>query len=99
MSDSLWLLIKTGGALALVLGLVFLSAYGAKRFFPSYLGRSGPLIHILSRAPLGSGREIAVVEIRGVCLVVGVTASQITLLAQLDDVAFSPAPSPNRESA
>jgi flagellar protein FliO/FliZ len=82
--------LKMGGALALVLGVVLLTAYLAKRFLGARLGmwRSEPLIRVLATTPLGSRREIAVVEVGGKHLVVGVTASQITLLAQLDESSF-----------
>lgn len=83
-------LLKMGGALAFVLALVFLAAYLAKRFLGPRLGmwRSEPLIRVLATAHLGSRREIAVVEVGGVHLVVGMTASQITLLAQLSQASL-----------
>ena len=84
--DPLWSVVKTGAALAIVLGLVGLAAYLAKRFLPAHwsVGGSSSLIRLLSRLPLGGGREVVVIEVSGARLVVGVTASQITLLARLE---------------
>ncbi len=79
--------VQWAGSLALVLGLIFLAAYAAKRFLPSHLGmwRSEPLIRVLSRVRLGTRQEVAVLDVCGTCLVVGVTATHITLLVRLED--------------
>ncbi len=82
---SLSSVLKMGGALALVLGIVLLTAYVAKRFLGPRLGmwRSEPLIRVIATTHLGAKREIAVVEVGETHLVVGITATQITLLAKL----------------
>ncbi len=77
-------------ALAFVLGGIVLLAYLAKRFYGSRLGLSGrgPLLRVVSIARLGTNREVAVIEVGGAFLVIGVTANQITLLTRLDALPY-----------
>ncbi len=84
--DPLSSLLKMAASLALVLGIMLLSAYLFKRFFGGRLGlfKSEPLIHVLATSHFGGKREIAVVEVGGVYLVVGITTNQISLLTKLD---------------
>jgi len=81
-----WSVVKTGAALAIVLGLMGLAAYLAKRFLPAHWSvvGSSSLVRVLSRVPLGGGREVVVIDVSGARLVIGATASQITLLARFE---------------
>ena len=84
--DPLSGLLKAGSSLMLVLGLMALCVYLMKRFFGPHLGigRSGPLIQVLARTYLGAKKEIALIEVGEEYLVVGITASQISLLTRLE---------------
>ncbi len=84
--EPFWSVVKTGAALAIVLGLIGLAAWLAKRFLPAHwsVAGSSQMVRVLSRAPLGVGREVIVIEVSGARLVVGVTASQVTLLARFE---------------
>ena len=78
-------LLKMASALLLVLGLIGLAAYGARRF-RSRLGRwrDEPLVHVLSTVYLSPKSAVSLIEVRGAHLVVGVTPQQISLLTRLD---------------
>ncbi len=84
--DPFWNLVKVGASLLLVLGIMALTAYAAKRFLGSRLGRwrAQPLIQVLSTAYLGPKKEIAVIEVGKEYLVVGITPTQISLLTRLE---------------
>ncbi len=84
--DPFWNLVKVGASLLLVLGIMALTAYAAKRFLGSRLGlwRAQPLIHVLATTYLGPKKEIAVIEVGKEYLVVGITATQISLLTRLE---------------
>ncbi len=84
--DPLSSLLKMAAALALVLGIMVLSAYLFKRFFGGRLGlfKAEPLIRVMAISHFGGKREIAVVEVGGTYLVVGMTTSQISLLTKLE---------------
>lgn len=88
MADPFSSLLKMISALLLVLGIILLSAYGARRFLHSRLRhwRRESLIHVLSTTYLGPKKEVSVIEVGGEYLVVGVTPSQISLLARLESV-------------
>jgi len=77
---------KMGASLLVVIGLIALTAYGARRFFGDRLGvwRSRAIIQVLARASLGSRKEAVLIEVGEAYLVVGVTPTQISMLAQLD---------------
>ncbi|HET6464963.1 MAG TPA: flagellar biosynthetic protein FliO [Nitrospiria bacterium] len=76
---------KMGASLLVVIGLIALTAYAARRFFGDRLGRwrSGPAIQVLSRAYLGGRKEIALIEVGEAYLVVGITPGQISMLTRL----------------
>jgi len=79
-------LVKMGASLLVVVGLIALTAYGARRFFGERLGvwRSRPAIHVLSRVSLGARKEVALLQVGETCLVVGVTPTQISMLTQME---------------
>ena len=77
---------KMGASFLIVIGLIALTAYGARRFFGDRLGawRSRALIQVLARVHLGARKEVALIEVGETCLVIGVTPTQISMLAQVD---------------
>ncbi len=81
-------LFKMASALLLVLGIIVLAAYGAKRFFGPQLGRfrSQSLIQVLATSYLGAKREIAVVEVGEEYFVIGVTPNNISMLTRLKNM-------------
>lgn len=90
--DPWWSLVKMVGALALVLGLMALTAYLAKRYLGSRIGLWGgrsPL-HVLATLPVGVKKQITLVAIGETYLVVGVTPTQISLLTRLERSALPP---------
>ncbi|MBI3392161.1 MAG: flagellar biosynthetic protein FliO [Nitrospirae bacterium] len=97
-------LIKMGSGLALVLGLLAALAYGAKRVFSNGMAaRSGPGIRVVARHGLGPKVSVAVVEVGGETLVLGVTPGEVQLLSRVEDGPVPQAdvrhdPSPRRET-
>jgi len=80
-------LLKTLGALALLIGLMLLAAGLAKRLGGRGMGGSGAsLINIVQSKILGPKKQITVVEVAGAYLVLGVTDQQINLLARLEEL-------------
>jgi flagellar protein FliO/FliZ len=84
--DIITALFKMISALAIVLGLMALTAYGVRRFLGPRIGTpgSGPLMRVQGSISLGVKKEIALVEVAGSFLVVGVTPNQISLLARFE---------------
>lgn len=79
-------LIKMGSGLALVLGLLAALAYGAKRVLSNgTAARSGPGIRVVARHGLGPKVSVAVVEVGGETLVLGVTPGEVQLLSRVED--------------
>jgi flagellar protein FliO/FliZ len=73
-------------ALAVVLGLLVGSVYLLKRFAaPAGGGDEGQPIRILAARSLGPKCNVLVVDILGKIVALGVTGSQISLLADLED--------------
>jgi flagellar protein FliO/FliZ len=84
--DIVTALMKMISALAIVFGLMALATYGARRFLGARIGASGngPLMKVQSSISLGVKKEIALVEVGGNFLVVGVTPNHISLLTRID---------------
>lgn len=80
-------LLRMGSSLLLVLGLIGLSAYLGKRYFNGSFGpwRAAPFARILARSYLGAKKEIALVEVGGEYLVLGITPQQISLIVRLKE--------------
>ena len=72
-------LLQAGFGLALVLGLIFLCGWLARRFGLQQIG-SGRLIKVVSSAMVGTRERVVVVEIDGTWLVLGVAAGQVRAL-------------------
>jgi len=86
---NLALLGKTALALAVVLGCVLVFGWLARRVGSRPLA-PGKLMRVVSSTGLGQREKVVIVEVRGQWLVLGVTAQQVTALAQMD----APEPEP-----
>lgn len=73
-----------GGALFLILGILFVAYYLLRKFGGPGLARARGLYapSLLSRLMLGPRQSLAVVRVLGKMLVLGVTESRITLLSE-----------------
>ena len=77
------------GALALVLGLILLIAYLARRFLPLQgTGLSGraDVIRIVATKMLGGRRSLMLVRVRGQTLLLGLTPQSIQCLTEIQEV-------------
>lgn len=86
---NLALLGKTALALAVVLGCVLVFGWLARRVGSRPLA-PGKLMRVVSSTGLGQREKVVIVQVRGQWLVLGVTAQQVTALAQMD----APEPEP-----
>lgn len=79
--------VKTFSMLALVLGLIFLLFYLFKKFVyrNGLLGGDAQLIKVLGTGMLAPRKNIALVEVAGEILVLGISNDQITLLSTIRD--------------
>lgn len=68
--------------MALVLGLIFLCAWAARRFGLQRF-HGGNVVKVVSSASLGQRERVVVVEVDGTWLVLGVTSSQVQTLHTL----------------
>ncbi len=85
-------LLKMGGALLVVLGVIATTAYLAKRFVYPRLGLKNSPIQILATSYLGAKKEIALIEVGERFLVVGITPNQISLLTEMEKFPLTPNP-------
>ena len=79
-------LIKMVTALVMVLGVMYLAFFVAKKTIWKGLaaGASGVLIRVLGQRSLGSKKSIVVVEVDGQRMILGVTSDQINLLGKTE---------------
>jgi len=75
-------LAQAGLGMLMVLGLIFLCAWLARRFGLQRLG-GNHLVKVVSSASIGQREKIVVVELDGTWLVLGVTPSQVSTLHSL----------------
>jgi len=94
--DLLTAFVKMVSALAIVLGLMALTAYLFRKYLNPKLGGAGGgmLLRVKGTIPLGVKKEIALVEVGGKILVVGVTPTQISLLCEMEPERMAPPASP-----
>ncbi len=90
--DIITALFKMISALAIVLGLMALTAYGVRRFLGPRIGApgSGPFMKVQASISLGVKKEIALGEVGGSFLVVGVTPNQVSLLNRFEKESLAP---------
>jgi flagellar biosynthetic protein FliO len=77
--------IRTLGGLGLVISLIVLCSFAARKYAPQFFNRKrgAQKLRILESLSMGDKRSIALVQVEGACYLVGNTAQQINLLAQL----------------
>lgn len=80
---SLALLGKTALALAVVVACVLVCGWLVRRFGARPLA-PGKLLRVISSTGVGQREKVVIVEVRGQWLVLGVTAQQVTALAQME---------------
>lgn len=86
-------LLQAGLGMVLVLGLIFLCAWLARRFgLPRFGGSS--LVKVVGSAMVGQRERVVVVEVGETWLVLGVTASQVNALHSLPAQALPSASAP-----
>jgi len=89
MTDSyLYLLVKSILTLLFILGLLYAALWALRK----YMGKTGApakgakaAVRVITTAFLGPKRNIAVVEVAGEVLVLGLTPQSITFLAKVED--------------
>ena len=73
-------------ALAVVVGALLVAFYVIKRFLKRDGGGAGnPLIRILASQYIGIKKNIALVEVPGAVLVLGISNDRISLLTKIED--------------
>ncbi len=77
--------LRTIGGLGLVISLIVLGFFAARKYAPQLFNRKPgqQKLKILETLSMGDKRSIALVQVEGACYLVGNTAHQINLLAQL----------------
>jgi flagellar protein FliO/FliZ len=94
-------LLQAGAGMLLVLGLIFVCAWLARRFGLQRLGGSS-LLRVISSSAVGARERVVVVEVAGTWLVLGVTPSHVntlhTLAAQPMPAEFAGAPGGAQEA-
>jgi flagellar biosynthetic protein FliO len=87
--------VKMITALAVVIGLLFVSLHVFKRFYKNKLGgQARHMINVLASSYVGVKKHVALVEVPGTVLVLGITNDRITLLSEISkaDVAAASGP-------
>ncbi len=86
-------MLQAGFGMLVVLGLIFLCAWLARRFgLPRFGG--GQVARVVSSTMVGQRERVVVVEVGATWLVLGVTASQVNTLHTLPAQAMPDAPAP-----
>jgi flagellar protein FliO/FliZ len=78
-------------AILIVLGLVGVLAWLARRGSFGALGRKGRYIEVETAVPLGERRSLVVVTVEGRRLLLGLTPAQISIVTELGRAAPAPA--------
>ena len=81
--DSFELIVKMAGALALILGLMFLVAFMLRRFGLVAQGASKGLIEVIENRAILPKRHISLVRVAGSYFLIGSTEQGITLLGSM----------------
>jgi flagellar biosynthetic protein FliO len=76
--------LKMIAALAIVIGFLFISLHLFKRMYKNKLaGQGGNLINVLASSYVGVKKNVALVEVPGTVLVLGITNDRISLLSEI----------------
>lgn len=73
------------GATLIVVPLIVLVIYAARLLLKCRVSGGGRVINVLTTGSLGPKKTIAVVDIAGEVLILGITPSQITFLSKIED--------------
>lgn len=78
--------LKTLGALVIVLVIIFIIAWAAKRYlhFLPNVGSKTDAIRLLATKPLGTKRSLHLLEIEGSKFLIGSSENNVTLLKEWD---------------
>jgi flagellar biosynthetic protein FliO len=93
--SAIGLLVRTLGALLLIIGLIVAAGWALKRFGGARFGlprQDAPDLTLLATVALGDRRSIAAVRFGGRTLLLGSTAQSITLLATQEHVSAPSTP-------
>jgi len=84
--DALSITLQMLTALAIVVGGLLVAFYLMKRFLKRDAGgASNALIRVVANQYIGVKKNIALVEVPGTVLVVGITSDRISLLTKIED--------------
>jgi len=84
--DTLSITLQMLAALAIVVGGLLVAFYLMKRFLKRDAGgSSNALIRVVANQYIGVKKNIALVEVPGTVLVVGITSDRISLLTKIED--------------
>ena len=74
-------------SLSLVLALVFVLAWAAKKYMGRINGGAGPggIVRVLATAPIDVKKRVALIDVAGEVMVLGLSGENITLLGTIDD--------------
>jgi flagellar biosynthetic protein FliO len=93
--SAMGLLVRTLGALLLIVGLIVAAAWGMKRFGGARFGtplEDAPPLAVLNSLSLGERRSLTIVRFGDRTLLLGSTPQAVTLLAEAETENFSPQP-------
>jgi flagellar biogenesis protein FliO len=95
--SSVGLLLKTFGAMAFIVGLIFVGAWGAKKLGygnKKTASADGAQLSVITSVSLGNGRTVSTIQFGPRVLLVGSTPQSFTLLAEEDgsDIPEQPVP-------
>lgn len=82
-------LLRTASALAIVLGLMGVLAWAARRLLSGRMGMAGqgPLVQVVASGYVGPRKTISIVSVAGDYLIVGTTATDMVHLGRVQDPA------------
>jgi flagellar biosynthetic protein FliO len=89
--------VQSLAGVSIVLALVVALAWLARRGTFAALRRTGPVM-VETAVPLGERRSLIIVAVEGRRLLLGLTPSSVSMVAELSAVAAVPAPAPTFDS-
>lgn len=85
--DFIWTALKMLAALGILLGVLIIALYFAKRIFKGDGNQpKRRMIRVLANTYVGVKKNISLVEVPGAILVLGITSDTISLLTKIEDV-------------
>ncbi len=84
--DMTMTMLRTAGALAMIIGMLLAAVWFLRRFGGARFGGGmGSMIQVMDTRMIGPRRYVTVLRVGGRTLAVGVTEQNMTLLAELSD--------------